>query len=613
MIRLLVVSALLTPGVVAAAPSSAGDAERLVVTATRLPTPPERVGHAVTVVTAADIRRRQYRSLSAALQGVPGLHVSPSGGRGAQTSVFVRGAESDHVLVLVDGVETSDPASAGFDFGDFQLDDVARIEVVRGAHGAQYGSAAIGGVIHVITRRGAHAAAPALRGRVEAGSFGTEQAVFAASGGGGAFDYSANVSRLYSDGESFTPRGPGYERDGYERLAAGLNAGWRVSDATRFSLSSGYQDFSGDYDAGGGENPASSRRGHANRVALRLDGEYFDGLWKPRWSAAYFSRSVKERNRGARANDSDGRRFKARWQNVFSFGARWRLLAGVESELEKARTGGGFSASARTRAAHAQLEFAPSPEMSVAAGWRNEDADDFASERSYSLSATWTPRRELRLSAAYGTGFKAPSLADRFRDFPGFNFFSNPDLEPETSRSWEAGFDWSGRDWRVGGVYFNNAIRNLIAADASFTTLVNRRRASIEGLESYLAWRPRETFEARLDYTLTSAYDEDHRRLLRRPLRHATLGLWWRPWPDTSLHLQARHVGAKADFPRAGFGRVRKGGYSVFRLSVRHHLRDGIHWLVRASNLFDKDYQPVDGFQGPGVEWFIGLSFATPE
>lgn len=594
--------------------SASDDAERLVVTATRLPTPPERVADSVTVVTADDIRRRQYRSLSDALDGVPGLHVSPSGGRGAQTSVFVRGAESDHVLVLVDGVEMGDPASGFFDFADFSLDDVARVEVVRGAHGAQYGSEAIGGVIHVITRRGAGAAAPSLRGRVEAGSFGTEQAAFAASGVAGAFDYSASVSRLYSDGQSFTPRGPDYERDGYERLAAGLNLGWRAGDATRLSLSSGYEDFAGEYDAGAGENPASEERGHAHRAALSVDGEYFDGFWKPRWSAAYFSRSVKDRERNVRTNDSDGRRFKTRWQNVFSFGARWRLLAGVDSELEQARTGANFSASARTRAAHAQLEFTPSSAVSVAAGWRHEDADDFSGERSHSLSAVWAPHPALRLRAVYGTGFKAPSLADRFRDFPAFNFFSNPNLDAETSRGWEAGLDWSGRDWNAGGVYFRNAIRDLIAVDDSFTTLVNRRRASIEGIESHLAWHPHGTLEARLDYTLTSAHDEaDHRRLLRRPLRNATLALRWRPWPRTSLHLQARYTGVTADFARDGSGRVRKGGYSVFRLSARHRLRDGIYWLVRAENVFDKDYQPVDGFQGAGVEWFTGLSFATPE
>lgn len=593
--------------------ASDSDSERLVVTATRLPTPPERTGHSISVITADDIRRRQYRSLAAALQDVPGLHVSPSGGRGAQTSVFVRGAESDHVLVLVDGIEVSDPASGVFDFGDFQLDGVERIEVARGAHSAQYGSEAIGGVIHVITRRGVGAATASARTRIEAGSLGTEEVVFAASGGGGDFDYATSVSRLYSDGESFTRRGPDYERDGYQRRAAILNLGWRADGATRLSLTSAYENFGGEYDAGAGENPTSEDRGHASRAALHLDGNYFDGVWRPRWSAAYFSRSARDRNRSVRTSESDGRRFKARWQNVFSFDKRWRLLAGVESELEKARTGADFSARARTRALHAQWEFTPTPGVSVAAGWRHEDADDFASERSYNLSATWAPRRDLRLRAAFGTGFKAPSLADRFRDFPAFNFFSNPDLTPETSRSREAGFDWSVRDWRIGGVYFDNSIRNLIAPNASFTTLINRPRASIEGLESYVTWRPSDTLDVRLDYTLTSAYGEDHRRLLRRPLRKATLGLWWRPRPDTSLNVRALYTGARADASRTTFGRVRKGGYSVFHLGVRYRLRDGLYWLVRANNLFDRDYRPVDGFQGPGVEWFTGLSFATPE
>lgn len=614
----LIVALLAAPSAHAAR-DSGDEAERLIITATRMPTPLSRIAGGVTVITAADIARHQYRDLPAALAGVPGLHVARTGVVGAQTSVFVRGAESDHVLVLVDGVEMTDPSSGLFAFADFRIERIERIEIVRGAHSAQYGSEAIGGVIHIITRRGA--GEPSLRARAEVGSFGTEDIALEALGAVGALDWSANVSRFVTDGESHTPRrlrgsgsgSGGHERDGYERSAAGLKAGWQITDAARLSLTHTYADFDGEYDGAAGEDPALARSGRERATSLQLEGDYFGGLWQPRWSAASFARQETNRNGAARTAHTDGRRFQAAWRNLFVLGPRLRLLAGAETELEKLRVGDNFSRSARSRALHAQMEWTPADSVSVGAGWRNEDPDDFGSERSHNLSAVFAPRTGLRFHAAFGTGFKAPSLSDRFRDFPAFSFFANPDLRPETSRSREAGFDWQAGAFGLGATWFRNRIRDLIATAPSGQTLVNRNRASIEGLESYLRWRPSDAFGARIDYTLTSAKDGNHQRLLRRPLRKAALDLSWRPRPGTSLNLQWNINGPAADIDRVTFMRVREGGYSTFNLAARHRLHDGVDLLVRAENLLDKRHEPVNGFAGPGAAWHAGLSFQLPD
>jgi len=589
-------------------------AERLVITATRMPTPLARVAGGVTVITAADIARRQYRELSAALAGVPGLHVARTGVAGAQTSVFVRGAESDHVLVLVDGVKMTDPSGDLFAFADFRLDRVERIEIVRGPHSAQYGSEAIGGVIHIITKRGA--GKPSLRARTEAGSFGAEDIALEASGAAGALDWSANVSRFAADGESHTPRrlrgGGGEERDGYKRSAAGLKAGWQITDAARLSLTHHYSDFDAEYDSGPGENAASARNGREHATSLRLDGDYFGGLWQPGWSAASFSRRETNREGAARTGRTDGRRFQVAWRNLFVPGPRFRLLAGAETKLEKLRADGDFSRSARSRALHAQIEWTPADDVTIGAGWRNEDLDDFGSERSHNLSAVYAPRPGWRFHAALGAGFKAPSLSDRFRDFPAFSFFANPDLKPETSRSREAGFDWQAGAYGAGATWFRNRTRDLIGSvtTPSGRTLANINRATIEGLESYLQWRPAGAFGARVDYTLTSAKDGSRQRLLRRPLRQASLDLSWRPRPGTSLNLQWNYTGPFTDGDRVVFNtRVREGGYSIFNLAARHRLHDGVDLLVRAENLFNKRHEPASGFAGPGAAWYAGLSF----
>ena len=144
----------------------------VVVTATRVPTDPARIASSTTVITAEEIERRQFQSLPEVLQAVPGLAVVQSGGPGQLTSVFSRGTESNHTLFLINGVEATDPSSnTTFQIEHLLVDDIERVEVVRGPQSVLYGSDAIGAVVNIITKRGA--GAPSVGGTVEGGSFGT--------------------------------------------------------------------------------------------------------------------------------------------------------------------------------------------------------------------------------------------------------------------------------------------------------------------------------------------------------------------------------------------------------------------------------------------------------
>jgi len=175
------------------AQTTGADIETVVVTATRIPTPEAQVASSITVITAKDIAAKQDQTLPQALQDVPGLNVVQEGGPGEQTSVFMRGTDSNHVKVLVDGIDVGDPSSpnGAFDFGQFLTPDIERIEILRGPQSGLYGSDAIGGVINIITKSGAGPAQ--FTADVEGGSFDTFNQAGGVSGSTGPFHYTANI------------------------------------------------------------------------------------------------------------------------------------------------------------------------------------------------------------------------------------------------------------------------------------------------------------------------------------------------------------------------------------------------------------------------------------
>ncbi len=587
------------------APAALADPiERLVVTGSKLPRTGADISESATIITADEIERYRYRNLGEALRAVPGLHVSASGGLGAQTSVFMRGSESDHVLVMIDGVKVSDPASGGlFEFSELLLSNVERIEILRGGHGAQYGSEALGGVIHVITRR----SQSDTRLLLERGSFNGRRAAVS-SGQEGPIEFSLGASYLKTDGESVTPRrlrgGAREERDGYRDAAVNLNLGFPVGDALQADVRSEYIEREADYDAASAPFEDRSLRdsSYSKRSSLLLSGDYLDGFWQPSWQ---LSRYVRAHHAGDR---SRGERLDMAWNNVLRAGKRWSVAIGGESELERLRIEDSLSARARTRSLYGEVRFAPADSVRLSYGLRNDDADDFAAKRSGHAGLVWRADDTLIVRADYATAFKAPSLSDRFRDFPAFGFFANPRLKPETNRHWQIGFENSLRDWQFGAAYFRNRIRDLIEADFALGTLINRNGATIEGVESFLGWEATDALSLRLDYSLMSPYDDQRRRLLRRPGRKLSFRADASLWSDIDLSLRLEYTGRRSDIDRITFAPERVGGYTLAYLDLRKEVAQDIALFIGADNLFDKRYEPVSGYAGRGMELNVGVA-----
>ena len=272
--------------------------EVMVVTAKRLPTDTDNLSGSVSVITAEQIERKQYQVLSDALRDIPGLSAPPSGGIGAQTSVFIRGTESDHVLILIDGVEVTDPAAGNlYEFAQLSLNGVERIEVLRGNYSAEYGSEALGGVINIITRTPTE---NDISAQVETGSFDRQSATIDMDAVYKSLDFSLSGRYFDTDGESFTPdrtrQQPdcaiqSEERDGFRNSNVKVNAGLLLipETDTKLTMKSEYSQTDLEYDLTNCEDPETEQSSYTKRTTFALSGDYFDGIWSPTWRIGLLS------------------------------------------------------------------------------------------------------------------------------------------------------------------------------------------------------------------------------------------------------------------------------------------------------------------------------------
>ncbi|WP_309090092.1 TonB-dependent receptor domain-containing protein [Phenylobacterium sp.] len=604
-----------------ALPAYAADAEvdTLVVTASRRPTPAEEVGSAVTLFTADDIQRRQQRAAPDVLQLSPGLNVVQTGGPGGRTSVFIRGANANHTKVLIDGVDANDPSQGGvFDFGAVLTSDIERIEVLRGPQSGLYGSDAIGGVVNIVT---APPGGPArLRARVEAGSLETFDQALGASGQAGPIGYAVNLAHAFSGDSSTTPlslvpAGRPVLSDSYENTT--LSARLRAQPTDRLELN-GVARFADSRlkfvsDEGFPSAPAAERsvqdaQGLTARAEARFDA--LPGRLSLRAGAGATDYETRITSPGGFASWNKGDRLKGDLRADLTLPAGHSLILGAEAERERL-TDQPTTYENDNRAVFAEAQTRPGAPVSLTASARLDDNDRFGSEATFRLAAAHTlTSTGTILRASYGTGFKAPTLTQLFVSFPDFGFFANPNLEPEESRGFDAGFEQPlGENVRLGAAYFRQTIRNLITTNATFDSYANIGRARASGVEAFAEARLTPALTARIDYTYVEAKDRDTGlTLLRRPRHRLTAAADWAVTDALSLSATVIHVGSWIDGDRSfTVPRLKAPDYTIAHLAGEYRLSDRLTAFARVENLTDEAYENPVGFERPGRAAFAGL------
>ena len=609
----------------AAQGSESDESETVVVSATRVPTPVTEVASSITVVTAADIETRQLRTFADVLKDIPGVNVVQTGGPGGVTSVFMRGTNSNHTKVLIDGIDVSDPSNAtgAFDFGQLLTQDIERVEVLRGPQSGLYGSDAIGGVINIVTKSGS--GPPQFKGLLEGGSFDTFNQAGTASGSHDALHYSASVAHFHAGATPVTPPDlllPGEARiDDYDdNLTLSTKLGLDVTRNFDLGLVARYTDI---HLRTTGEDyltvppytgfPAAAQTTAASvAYAARLTAHLrsFDGVLDQTLGLAYTHDRTDTVEPQMAAALNTGERRKADWQGNVHLAAEHTLVLGAEYERDEITQP--ISANVHIASGYAELQSHIGEHWFSALNARYDDNSRFGGKTTWRFAPAWLiTATETKLHASVGTGFKAPTLSQLFQSFPEFFFFANPDLKPETSTGWDAGFEQGiVRDvLRVGATYFHNHIHDLIDIDPTGTTWANVGRATTDGIESFIAYQPLAALTLRIDYTFTEAENDVLQQpLLRRPKHRGTFIVNWQATHAWQWSVDLLSVSDWVDVSRDGFmSGIEAPGYTTLNIATRYDLNERLALFGRINNLLDRRYENPVGFLQPSIGAYAGI------
>jgi len=651
----------------ARAQQSEVDIPDIVVTATRVPLPVEQIPAGVSVIDRESIYAHGYNSLIEALDDIPGLHVSQAGGPGGQTSIFIRGTEGRHVLVLRDGMPTNDPSDVNGAYTFFSSDtlaDVERIEVIRGPMAAIYGSGAIGGVINMISRQGNE---PGLHwnGHLAGGYPAAGQGTVTASGVDGSLDFSVTTQLQNLRGYDSTPQREYVYTgvpQGFRSALFSANLGYNLSEGTRFSLllrgqsaDSGYNTL-GQTDAYYNPLPTfddSNSNASAAQILGRIGGStrFFDDQLD---SNAFIGRIQGNRRyqEPYNINDPNQASLDAHYvsnetdiqlnntlhldqmlpQQVLSGSA---LTFGYEyivnSANERYWSGnllGNYTSTAR----------ASSASNAVYAGTQTKIMDKLTLtgqvRQDWMLAqapTTWrigsvfdVDELNTHIKAAYGTAFRAPSLYERY-GVDAYGFVGNPNLRPETAKGWEVGFikDVSLADQAkfvtISATYFDERINDLIEYVFLPTyTEANLNAAHTHGVETEARMHLFNWLDLRATWTLLTATavgqsSDIGSNLLRRPQNTASLEVTLKPTSTLKIITSIIYTGPAEDILIGPDGNGNGTGYgmgqhgTVANVAVNYVWKPSLTLYVDGWNILNSKFEPVSGYQTPGPTVLCGV------
>ena len=577
--------------------------EYVVVTANRVETPLSQVGSTVTVITAADLARKQYWLLVDALREVPGLDVRRTGGPGSTTSIFIRGTDSDHTLVLLDGVEMNDPSSPSrLPFlSHLTTNSVERIEISRGPQSTLYGGDAIGGIINIITKRGQ--GDPTVGFSANRGSFSTHGESASVWAGDEKFSYFFSASYLESD--SFSAQSSGTEDDPYRNTTASGRFRWNFSEDLSLDVLARHTDAQIHFD---GFSSEEGNRIDAAQTVVKVEPSLrsFDEKWFQRigLQAVLHERDTTS----AFPSLVKGKLFAVDWENDLSLDEHHTLTLGLVNEWEEAEFPT-FDDHANTFAFYAQDKIDLGERFFATVGLRTDDHSKFGTETTYRLTGGYrTQGSGTTIRGSYGTGFKAPSLSQ----LNEMAFGGNPDLDAEISRGFDLGISQTlaGERLLVGATYFRNNIDDLIIAvfdpGLGLFRNFNVDEAKTQGLEVLFNVKPTSALTIGANYTYTDTEAKgspagfglsEGSRLLRRPRHKASLDIHLAfPNDRASLTLSGLYVGERADIDPVTFSITPADHYLVFNLAASYTTSTSVELFARIENLLDEEYEEVLGF-----------------
>jgi vitamin B12 transporter len=580
----------------------------IIVQGTKTGTPLDQLTGGATILDEAAIQKMRVETVADVLRRVEGLDVVRLGGAGAQTSLFVRGGNSNHTLVVIDGVKVNSPTTGAFDLAHLTVDQIERIEILRGTQSPLYGSEATAGVVNIVTKRGREQDRDSLT--VEGGSYGTRRGTLTHAARGPVWTRAWSISRWDAQGFSKASDDLGNaERDGYANTTFAMKLGRGSGVGGQFDLALRLTDATTDIDDASSpppdflpaDSPAKSR----NKAAVV--GGTLSRLIRPWWDHKLivgWSRDHGTTGRGTFGNsDIDAQSRQLEWQHTLSLGPDNLVTAGYEYLRRSARYNGDYDQSVVSNSFFIHDQFAAFDPLTFSLSARTDGNNRFGRHDTFKIGSSLNHRSSgTRVFANYGTGFRGPTLNDLFAAFGG-----NPNVKPETSRGYEAGLTQEAGPLAVTGSYFHTDFDDLIVVvqdtvDPNLFVATNVKSAMVKGFETTAELRaPKSRILA--SYTYTSTHDSStDDQLLRRPRNKAGIALIFEPEPHASLRVDTRYVGERLDVGST------LPSYLVTDVAASHRWGANLEGFVRADNLFDRDYEEVTGYGTAGRSVYAGVT-----
>jgi vitamin B12 transporter len=587
--------------------------DEVVITATRIPQPLSKTIADTTVLNDQEIRDSGAPDVQTLLRSQAGMEVAQSGGIGSQSSSYMRGTNFDQVLVLIDGVRVNSATAGSTALEHIMLENVERIEVVRGNVSSLYGSEAIGGVIQIFTRHGR--GAPAVNASAGGSTHGTQRLSAGFSGEVYSTSFSVNASKLKTDGVSAinpqivtnaNPNNNGYDNNSISaQVKQAFNADHQVT-ATWFSTRS---DTSFD-NAFGSPTDVYNTQDYIDKVSLASDDQ-INETW-------HSQLRIAQGKDDSQTYGSSTYRYKTQsnqyaWQNNLKLAERQKLSFAIENLGQTVSSDTQFSQTVRNVNSFLGGYAGEYGAQQVQLNLRQDNYSDFGKANTGLLGYGYVFVESWRATASISTAFKAPTFNDMyypFQDFgSGYTYAGNPNLKPERSQNQEIGLHYGSGGQRVDAVYFYNRIQDLISGNRlPAATMVNINQAEISGQElSYNGNFGAKHLKANL--TLQNPRDTlTGQVLLRRSKQFASIGAS-HDLGDWLMGAELRYSGERQDTNPLTSTSVTLPGYTLLNLTARYSANPHLSISARVDNLFNVDYSEVYGYNTLGRTLFVSANY----
>jgi vitamin B12 transporter len=611
----------------------------VVITATKTPATTLELANSISTIDSSEIANKNSLNAFDALKNEYGLSFSQQGTKASVSNVYLRGANSSHTLVLVDGVEvnlTSDPSNF-YNFFSLPTDNISRIEILRGPQSTLYGSNALAGVINIISAQGT--AKPISSISIEGGSYNTFKGTVSSLAKLDKFNYSVALSRTKSDGYSAASEKYGNtERDGYQMDNISSILGYEFSDNFKADLIFRYNNSHSNLDQSFGppenwDDPTYIF--DQEEFVVRAQGKLnlSENKWKQKFGVSLFSnvRNYSFESSPASFYSStsnyNGKKYKADWQNDFHFFKNNTLTAGIEYEIEEMESEYYLfynmnppdyasiipKVNVNTFGIFLQDQFKAGKSFFGTAGIRLDNNNQFGTAITYRIAPAYMFwETGTKLKATFGTGFKAPSLFYLYDPLYG-----NKELTPEKSLGWDAGveqFFWSD-GFSFGATYFFNKFDDMFGFDPVTFQTININKAETKGVEVFTKAVLMDGLEAKANYTYTNAKDKSEntpdfdKQLVRRPEHKAGLFLSYSFSKNLNTNVEFIYVGKREEPDFSNYpSRIIMPDYFLLNFAAHYNLFSFLRLQARVENLLDKQYEEVYGFGTAGFSVYGGIS-----